>query len=80
MAHPCQTHRQTIISHYKHFLDAWMSTLNLPHNAVEIAAGRTISRRQTGELRREFAGGTGAGDRCQSTGSSHTLPVPRVQK
>lgn len=50
--HSCQTHRQTIISHCKHFLDAWMSTLNLRHNALcerwKSAWGRQSARGRRG--------------------------------
>lgn len=55
-AHSCQTHRQTIISHCKHFLDAWMSTLNLPHNAL-CARWKSARGRQSARSRRGNCGG-----------------------
>lgn len=76
-------HRQTITSHCKHFLDAWVSTLNLLYNALRAQwkSARADNQRESDwELWQGFTGGNGAGVCHKSTGSSHTALVPRLQK
>ena len=82
--HSSQNHRQTIISHCKHFLDAWVSVLNLTFNALcgqWWKSARADNQWEVDwELKQECIGGNEAGVGAKATGSSHTALLPKVQK